>query len=64
MRKSEDQEQFEIWVQMVRRNGLEPQIRESCDVAIQAYHANPGHQTMEYIAKLNPKAAEMLLRDR
>lgn len=64
MRKNEDQEQFEIWVQMVRGNGLESAIRESCDVAIQAYRANPGYRTMEYIAKLNPKAAEMLLRDR
>lgn len=59
----EEQEQFEIWVQMIRRNGMEPYISESFDIAIQAYYTNPGYRTLEYIAKLNPQAAEFVLQD-
>ena len=41
----------------IKASGLEPQIRQNLQAAIQVYNACPGKPALEYIRSLNPSAA-------
>lgn len=51
---------FKKWWKQVEDAGLEDQIRQSAQVALQIYKKNPKKRTIKQIEKLNPEAAAML----
>ena len=51
---------FDKWWKQIRQAGLEPEIRNSLDVAVEIYKKNPEPRTLEKIRALNPAAADYI----
>lgn len=51
---------FDQWWKQIEKAGLEPEIRNSLDVAVQIYKKNPEPRTLEKIRSLNPTAADYI----
>lgn len=52
--------QFRQWIRKLKKDGIIDRARQDTALAIQIFQANPTKQTLRYIRKLNPTAAEYI----
>lgn len=51
---------FKLWMKAIQKQGAEYKIIESVEYALQVYKSYPTKRMLNYISKLNPKAAQMI----
>ncbi len=55
-----ERESFKNWIASLEAQGLLNNISEDTDVALKLYKAHPEQETLDYLRRVNPAAAEMI----
>lgn len=59
-----ERKKYKLWLKMIKTNGLDTAIRDSVELAVQAYSAYPCNKTLAYLSRLNPTAVELIAQQR
>lgn len=49
-----------LWIRQLKKEGMEPKLAASAELAVQAYYKCSGKKTLKFIRGLNPAAAERI----
>lgn len=58
-----ERKEFKVWKKKLKASGMATMLEFDVDLAIRAYHSNPGKRTLKYIRRENPEAARRIAEE-